>query len=137
MKYLVVEFYDNDFGCPMRAALERLWGWINTNNAHLAGHKDYLTIPQIYQKLLDSRALQSMIQRLFVLENLCYSVEHCTRGLYRGKGGGVIDPNYLEPNTYLHCEVSLYEKREDIPDLEWANGECVFLELETGIVGVF
>lgn len=140
---MVVKFYDNDFGRPMLAALGRLWDWINMNNAHLAGRGDYLTIPQMYQKLLKCGALKSLLLRLFILEDLCCDVEYHTRGLYHWKPWveekvGFDNPSDLgPPNNYLSVEVTLYEKRKDIPDLEWANGECAYLELETGGVGIF
>ena len=138
-KYLVVKFYDNDFGNPIIATLRRLWGWINENNAHLSGIGDYFTIPQMYQRLHDSGALETMIHRLFVLENLCYEIEFSTRGLYYGSTNGLNldNPGHLEPNTHLSCEVSLHETQDTIKDLEWANGECALLKLGTGSIKIF
>lgn len=148
MKYLIVKFGDNDFGYPILAALERLWGWINQNNAHLAGHGDYLTMSQIYLRLLKCGALEQQLLRLFVLEDLCYDVEGRTRGLYEGRYWsdeklGFDHPSDLGPtNTYLGIEVHLCDALEegwawaDAVD-GWANGECARLNLETGEATVF
>lgn len=147
--YLIVKFYDNDFGRPMLAALERLWGWINTNNAHLAGHGDYLTIPQIYRRLLEQGALEQQLLRLFVLEDRCYDVEGRTRGLYNwdkwtNKEVGIDNPDDPgPPNTYLSVEVLLCDTLgaawvwADAGDNGWANGECARLDLETGEATIF
>lgn len=148
MRYLIVKFYDNDFGRPMRAALERLWGWINRNNTHLAGYGDYLTMSQIYLRLLKCGALEQQLLRLFVLENLCCDVEGRTRGLYNGQSWqreklGFDTPSDLgPPNTYLSIEIFLCDTEKagralaDAPD-GWANGECARLDLKTGGVSIF
>ena len=131
--YLVVRFYDNDFGPPMLEALERLWTWIFVNDS------DLIT-PQVYRKLFDCGALQSMVLRLFVLEKLCREVEVKIHDLHRTTDWGqmiIENPSHLTDDTYLKCEVSLHETQDTIKDLGWANSECAFLEIDTGLVGIF
>jgi hypothetical protein len=142
MKYLVVKFYDNDFGVPMLRALGRLWEYIKHNNAAYTFRPNHLTVLQVFQKLLDCEALQPMILRLFILESLCQEVERKTRGPHHWgewtKEEVQINlPHHLEPNNSLRCDVAIYGQYEVIPDIEWANGECSYLELETGVVGIF
>ncbi len=139
--YLAVKFYDNDFGCPMLAALERLWGYIKDNNAVYA-RQNGLTKTEVFVKLLECGALQPMLLRLFILESLCRDVESKTRGLHHWAKWTEADvkianPSHLSPDTYLRCDVEIYGQFEIIPDIEWANSECAFLNLEDGQVGVF
>ncbi len=139
--YLSVKFYDNDFGGPMLAALERLWGYIKDNNAAYA-RQNGLTKTEVFVKLLECGALQPMLLRLFILESLCRDVESKTRGLHHWAKWTeddvqIASPSHLEPYTYLRCDVAPYEKREDIPEIEWANSERAYLNLETGVVGVY
>jgi hypothetical protein len=146
--YLVVKFFDNDFGYPMLGALTRLWEYIHTNNAHLTGpdrprsaHRSGLTLTQLYQSLHECGALESLILRLFVLERLCQDVEHKTRGLTWADVDWaehvVKEPSHLTDDTYLSVEVDIYGEYETIPDIEWANGECAFLNLDDGTIGIF
>jgi hypothetical protein len=141
MKYLVVKFYDNDFGTPMLAALARLWGYIDGNDRAYS-QPQYMNVTQVFEKLLECGAFQPMLLRLFVLENLCSDVEGKTRGLHNwhewSAEKAMIDkPSHLEPDTYLSCDVAIYGQYENIPDIDWANGECAYLNLTTGEVGTF
>ncbi len=141
--YLAVKFYDNDFGAPMFAALERLWGYIKDNNAAYAfDGRCHLTVCRIFEKLLACDALQPMLLRLFILESLCREVESKTRGLHHWDKWTeddvqIANPSHLEPDSYLRCKVEIYKQFEIIPDIEWANSECAFLNLETGVVGTY
>lgn len=142
MKYLVVKFYDNDFGHPMMEALTRLRNYIRDNVAAYTFLPNHLTLTQIYLRLHECGALQPMILRLFVLENLCRGVEQKTRSLHHwdkwtAEDVQIANPSHLEPDTYLRCDVAFYGAYEVIPDIEWANGENVYMDLETGIVGIF
>ena len=119
----------------MMAALRRLWGWINENNSHCVGFQSDRTVPQMFTELQKCGALQTLLQRLFVLENLCCDVEFRTRGLYRKSVDWnalkITDPTELEPSYgYLSCDVSLHENREFAD--EWQNGEQAWLDLVTG-----
>lgn len=142
MKYLVVKFYDNDFGTPMLEALNRLWGYLYDNDLNYRHANGRLTITQIVEKLLECGALQPMLLRLFVLERLCREVEDKTRGLHRwerwtAKEVMIDKPSHLEPDTYLQCDVAICGQYEAIPDIAWANGECAFLNLKNGATGIF
>jgi hypothetical protein len=145
MRYLVVKFFDNDFGYPMLGALKRLWEYIYTNNAHLAGvptqSRSGLTLVEIYQKLQECGTLDSLLLRLFVLERLCFDVEHKTRGLTWNDvdwaSHAVKEPSHLTDDTYLSVETAIYGQYERIPDIEWVNGERAFLNLADGTVGIF
>ena len=136
--YLVVKFFDNDFGTPMLRALERLWKYIHDNNARLAGQRDgeWIILPsgslticrsrptltKIYQKLHECGALESLILRLFVLEQLCQDVEHKTRDLARNDVDWneriVKDPLHLTDDLCLSVDARLYGTYEVIPDIE-------------------
>ena len=86
MRYLRVKFGDNDFGWPVRDALRRLWGYINENNhgpiGEPGGSFSGITTPEIFVRLHKARALATMLERLFLLEDLAQEVESLTRGLY-------------------------------------------------------
>jgi len=140
--FIVVKFFDNDFGTPMLRALDRLWEYVSTNNAMYASRVDRLTVKQVFHKLLECGALQPMLLRLFVLERLCQEVESKTRGLHRWEAWAekevmIDNPSRLEPDTYLQCDVEIYEQFEAIPDIKWANDECAFLNLRDGVAGIF
>lgn len=140
--YLVAKFYDNDFGTPMLGALTRLWEYIYANNSGYADRPNCLTVEQVFQKLHECEALQPMLLRLFVLENLCQVVEGKTRGLFRWakwteEEVKIDKPSHLQPDTYLQCDVAIYGQYKVIPDLEWANSENAFMNLEDGMVGIF
>lgn len=139
--YLAVKFYDNDFGRPMMEALNRLWGYIDTNNM-IYNQPQYLTVTQVFSKLLECGALHPMLLRLFVLETLCREVESKTRGIHiwgewTAEEVMIDKPSHLEPDTYLRCDIAIYGQYESIPDIEWANSESAFLNLENGQVGIF
>lgn len=123
MRYLIVQFYDNDFGIPIIAALQRLWSYINNNN-----HSNMRSIAEIFERLHESGSLEPMILRLFILENLCGDVEFETRGLYWEEVDWNKDIPELIPSDYLSCSVDF----TDQCPMEWQNGECAWMHLETG-----
>lgn len=141
MKYLVVQFYDNDFGSPMLAALARIWGYIDNNNS-VYSQRQRLTVTQVFEKLHECGALQPMLLRLFVLETLCREVESKTRALHHWDKWTEEEVLIDKPSrlccsdTYLRCVVEIYGQYEAIPNIEWAN-ECAYLNLTTGKVGIF
>ena len=123
MKYLIVEFGDNDFGIPIIAALERLWQYVS-KNAHVSSR-----IPEFFEKLHAVNALEPMIMRLFVLEHACYDVEFLTRCLVWDFDKKELPETRLE--YYLECPVKFSESLPE-PD----NGETAWLDLTTGEVQV-
>lgn len=143
MKFLEVTYGDNDFGFPVTKALERLWEYVNGNN-HSAGIKDSyfsgLSTVQIFYKLYKAKALETLIERLFVLEYLAFNVEHKTRGLYRAKVDWdkciIKNPSKIDyENTYLSFDLKF--RKSDNFKLKDQNGEHAYLNLENGEVETF
>lgn len=118
--YLIVEFGDNDFGYPMIAALQRLWQYVYENN-HSHGE-----MSSFFEKLHAVGSLESMVMRLFVLEQACYDVEHLTRCLYWTDLSNM-ELQEMRQDYYLECPV---EFSNDLPEPD--NGERAWLDLTTG-----
>lgn len=123
MKYLIVEFGDNDFGIPMIAVLERLWQYVYENNHSFGEMSDF------FEKLHAVGALEPMIMRLFVLEQACYDVEFLTRCLYWDFNKKEFPEMRLD--YYLECPVK-FSKSLPKPD----NGETAYMNLITGEVQI-
>ena len=133
--YLKVEFSDSDFGRPMVLALKRLWGWINENNGHCVGAFCERTVPEMFSALHRVGALETMVQRIFVLETLCTTVESATRGLYwqtvDWEEKKITQPIENERyDQYLSCTLSIHDNNEFRNKCQ--NGEHAWLDLATG-----
>jgi len=81
-RYLRIAFGDNDFGGIVVTAVQRIWGWVHENNAHLIGATCPRTVPQMFRALHRAGALRSMVERMLDVEYLAADVEHATRGLH-------------------------------------------------------
>lgn len=119
IRYLIIEFGDNDYGIPMIAALQRLWQYVS-KNAHVSSR-----IPEFFKKLHAVGALEPMLMRLFVLEQACSDVEHLTRCLEWDFDKKELPETRLE--YYLECPVKF---SADLPKPN--NGEDAWMDLETG-----
>lgn len=140
MKYLEVDFYDNDFGYPIRDAVKKIWDWIFESNEHmLMGGEDWSdkTLSQVFQALHEAGALQPMIQRTYQIECLHSAVEFATRGLYwkevkwEKKKIGLLSAKELG-----NCDSIDIKFRPDDSFMRKTectnNGESLVLNLETG-----
>ena len=150
IKYIEVRFGDNDFGWPVERALKRLWEWINKNNRHLVPDT---YMGEIYSQLHKVGVLQSLIERLYVLEYLASRVEFKTRGLYydydsrpHPKTGYKPEVDWKEKiikdagkvkyeNTYLSIDIYLHHNKRFAS--KWQNGERAFLDILKGEVNTF
>lgn len=128
MNYLIVKFYDNDFGNPMVSALKRLWTWMNESNGHLGFAVGDRSLPEMFQELHKAGSLEPMLLRLFILEDLCLVVEFATRGLYWEDVDWKLELPPLIPSNYLSCDIEFCE----VKPKEWNNGEYGWLNLVTG-----
>ncbi len=124
MKYLIVKFYENDFGNPMVSALKRLWLWMDKNNRSYGVR----SLSDIFQELHKAGSLEPMLLRLFVLEELCCAVEFATRGLYWEEVDWKKQLPPIVPCNYLSCDIEFCETKPK----EWQNGEYGWLDLVTG-----
>lgn len=143
MDFLEVTYGDNDFGIPVEEALKRLWSYINGNNS-CAGIKNKSfsgkSTAQIFYKLYQEGVLQTLLERLFVLEYLAFGVEFKTRGLYWAKVDWkkciIENPSKINyENTYLTFDLK-FRKSKDFK-LKDQNGEHAYLDLRSGEVGTF
>ncbi len=141
MKYLNVEFGDNDFGWNMMAALKQLWHFIDENNGHMLRFTNdkSRTIPQIFFELHKLNLLEPMLKRLFVIDTLTNSVEVMTRGLYDHPPMYEKLPSLLDEcknhDYYLSCFITFHETDDFTKQCQ--NSECAWLNLNTGDVDTF
>lgn len=137
MKYLEVDYHDNDYGWPVKAALERLWGYLHENNGHLLKGKP---LSSVFVSLHRAGSLVTLIERLYCLEDMAGDVEYLTRGLHfmgrfpvEWKKARIKSPGeFSHKNTYLTFK--LHFRKTDKEINKWQNGEVAYLELETGKV---
>lgn len=143
-KYLKVSFYDNDFGWYVERALRRLWDFLKENNAHPLGGSTSDAFMELFIGLNKAGALHSLLERLYVLAYLEGDVELSTRGLYRM--GDDRDVDYSKAiikdagkvqyeNECLWLDIEFRKIGRFIK--KWCNGECAYLNLQTGETGTF
>lgn len=128
MNYLIVKFYENDYGNPMVSALKRLWTWMDKRNGRLGPPVGGRSLSEMFQELHKAGSLEPMLLRLFILEELCLAVEYATRGLYWKEVDWKIELPPLIPSNYLSCDIEFCETKPK----ECQNGEYGWLNLVTG-----
>lgn len=141
MDYLEIKFHDNDFSHAGKLAVKQLWSYLAENNRHMLSGE---TMTDIFKKLYEHEALESMIRRLWVLEILKTRVEWKTRGLYydfhpafgkvKWEEKAITDPIEDTHSDYLTFDIEFHESDAFI---EWNNGEHIWLNIETGDANTF
>lgn len=146
IKFLRIDFGDNDFGRPIMDALHRIWKDIHRNNYHITSkmgpddkHFSDRSIADMFIELHKVGALTSMLNLAIDCEYMYGRVEFATRGLYwkTVRWEDSITNNHLESITdrYLKFDIS-FHKNNKFAD-EWNNSESAYLDLETGEVKTF
>jgi len=141
MDYLEIKFHDNDFSHAGKLAVQQLWNYLAENNRHMLSGE---TMTDIFKKLHEHEALESMIRRLWVLEILKTRVEWKTRGLYydshpafsnvKWEEKAVTDPIEDTHSDYLTFDIEFHKSDSFI---EWQNGEHIWMNIETGDANTF
>lgn len=138
MKYLEIEGHDNDFGFSLESALRRIWGWLNESNGHLCDVARR-SLPVMFEELHNADALESLIQRAWVLEAMILDVEFNLRGLYletvRWKEKAITTPIKDNLSDYLTFGIAFHPS-PTFRDV-WKNGEHAWLDLKNGDAGTF
>ena len=141
--FLEVKFHDNDFSWALIQSLERLWGWVVDNNKNKGG----LTIEEVFLKLHKKEALEPMLKRIFILEQMLSGIEFETRGLYHKKetspflfdGKNIDSAKMCETlkhyYDYIDISIEFHEDKEFVKDGQ--NYEHGCLDLKTGEVDTF
>lgn len=139
--YLIVKFYDNDFGRPVQDALKRLWLYVHENNAHLL--KEGETVAALIRYMHKVKMLVPAIQRLVDCEDLAGDVEYLTRELnhHHGRWGWPSQDQELKAGlrsiTGDYLAIDVVFKMTDQEQKRWQNGEWAYLDLETGKAETF
>lgn len=141
MKYLEVEYGDNDFGWPVERALKRLWENIVKNNTHFPK----VAIADLFVFLHGKKALVVILARLVDAECIADNAEFATRGIsnyldscYPLKEFSIdSNPKKYKSITgdYLNLTLRLHKNKEFARD--WKNGEHAYLNLVSGKVVCF
>lgn len=138
MKYLRIDFHDNDFGLCVRLALERLWKDLNENNHGGDTPFSDRTIPQMFELLHKIGILLPLVMKAIDCENNWSNIEFTTRGLYWEKVKWVkkgVKEELESVKGYLNIDISFYKTKRFTK--KWNNGESVWLDLENGEAGSF
>ena len=136
MKYLIIEYGDNDFGMYVSAALDRLWSNVNYSNGHI---QEYRTLAQMIYGLHCGKVLYGIICLLIDAEYMAGDAEHATRGLYwkkvNWKESKIHKPERNITNKYLNISIKFTKDNKFMK--KDRNGESAYLNLLTGETTTF
>ena len=144
MRYLEIQFHDNDFASDIMSSLQKLWKIIVQD---YKDHEHY----KIRRKPIDSflylhkvGLLNTMIEKLVVLSAMSHDVGWAALGIYNKDHDVIIDRKKIESVITQAEHFEKYFKGMGIvfhDDLEfsktWENAEHAWLDIETGDVGCF
>lgn len=136
MKYLSVNFRDNDFSNEVGEALVLLWKFVQWSNKE---ERDETNIPKLFQKLHEHGYLLPMLQRLIDTVYLQTQVERLARGLTEDYWPEFSPLNDIEEMRSITEYLTLTISFHDDLDFTQADGnyENAWIELSTGFVEHF
>lgn len=137
--FLEVKFHDNDFSFDIQSTLKTIYGYVKGNLS--SSMNDGMTVTDAFKLLNQSEILKKMIIKQTLAYALCHDIEWATRMLYRKEP---INPKSVKllneemprmKNYFDKIELEFHDHGQFT--MNWQNSEHVWLDLDTGNVGIF